>query len=93
MELYLSHGRKTPDEQLSDWGDNGPRLQGCIGLHQTYGHEANVYFTDNAAMLAAKALTGWEEWDDNALTMRWHEDMVHTQCNGVSMYYGDWGII
>jgi hypothetical protein len=93
MDLYLQHGRKTPDERLEDWGSEGPRLKGVAGIHQTYGNAANVHFTDRAAMLEAQRLTGWEEWDDNALTMKWHEDMVLCVCDGVASYYGDWGLM
>ncbi len=93
MELYLSHGRKTPDENLDDWGPNGPRLQGVKGCHQTYNTPVNIHFVSRAAKDEAQRLTGWETWDEKALTIRWHEDMVHCRCDGVDMYYGDWGLI
>lgn len=94
MELYLHHGRKTPGEALEDWGPSGPRLVGVIGIHQTYGNAANVFFVDGAACEAAHKMTGWETWDENALTMRWEEDcVVVIGADGVKMFYGDWGLM
>jgi len=94
MELYIHHGRKSPDEKLDNWGPEGPRLKGVKGIHQTYGNPANVFFDDAAAQQEAKRLTGWEEWDENALTMRWSEDYVLIKGpDGVEMFYGDWGLM
>lgn len=93
FDLYLHHGRKTPDEELEDWGPEGPRLKDVIGIHQTYGNAANVFFKDAPAKQAAQQLTGWEEWEPNALTMRWQDDMVAVKTDTSTMYFGDWGII
>lgn len=94
MELYLHHGRKTPDEQLDDWGPNGPRLAGVKGIHQTYGNAANVHFDDQPAADEARRLTGWDAFDASALTMRWQEELVHVKGpDGTVMLYGDWGIM
>lgn len=93
MELYLHHGRKTPDEALDGWGPNGPRLQGVKGIHQTYGGPVNVFFDSQSAMIEAKRLTGWDPWDDNALTMRWQEDCVHVHGPDGELFCGDWGLI
>jgi len=35
--LKLFHGRKTPDEQLHDWGSEGPVI-GPVGITWTYGN-------------------------------------------------------
>ena len=94
MELYLSHGRATPGEELTDHGPAGPRLQGVKGCHQTYDTPVNIHFVDRASCAEAKRLTGWENWDECSLTLRWHEDMIHVKGpDGVEMFYGDWGII
>jgi len=34
--LYLFHGRKSPEEQLEDWGDRGPVLGPFPFVHTTY---------------------------------------------------------
>src|SRR6185436_1674093 len=93
MDLYILHGRKTPDEDLQEWGPNGPRLKGVTGMHETYGTGIRVYFKDRSATLEAQHLTGWEEWDENCLQMRWHDDCVVCERDGVKMFYGDWGLI
>lgn len=36
LYLNLFHGRKTPDEQLDDWGSNGPIIGPC-DINCTYG--------------------------------------------------------
>jgi hypothetical protein len=93
FDLYLHHGRKTIDESLDDWGPNGPTLHNVIGIHQTYGAGPNVYFTDKPSADKAHALTAWEEWDDNALTMKWQDGLVVVTQESTTMLYGDWGLI
>lgn len=93
FELYLKHGRSDPHEKLDDWGFEGPRLAGVIGVHQTYGNAINVFFKDRQHMLMAKSRTRWDEWDENALTMNWCGDLVYCCEGAVESYYGDWGII
>jgi hypothetical protein len=88
VELYLKHGRDDPAQDLDDWGFDGPRLQNCTGIHQTYGTPANIFFQTEQDRDAARALTGWEVWDQNGLTVRWQDDLV--VANG--KFYGDWGI-
>lgn len=89
LNLYLIHGRKTPDESLDDWGFDGPVLKNCIGVHSTYGEIRAIFATPQDA-LKAKTLTGWEEGhDDNELMIKFHEDVIHTTTG----YFGDWGLI
>lgn len=104
MHLYIYHGRLSPksgptDEdgnERDDWGFYGPKLEGVTGFHTTYfdqGH-FNVYFENKAARDAAFELTGWELWDDNALTVaiddgclkRWNKERRRWE------YFGDWGM-
>jgi hypothetical protein len=89
FELYLLHGRDDVNEALEDWGFDGPRLQGVIGTHQTYGDRLNVFFANRDAFNAAKALTDWETCDENALTMAWRDDCVMAK----GKFYGDWGLM
>jgi hypothetical protein len=34
--LYLIHGRKSPDQQMEDWGFNGPTQGPFAAIHATY---------------------------------------------------------
>ena len=44
MAVYikLSHGRATPDEELHDWGTDGPVLGPFLFVHCVYASEVNV---------------------------------------------------
>lgn len=46
MKLYLSllHGRKTPDEELDDWGPDGPIFGPLKYVHTTYGDTVRFEF-------------------------------------------------
>lgn len=37
--LYLFHGRATPDEDVEDWGCEGPAIGPLDYVHTTYGSE------------------------------------------------------
>lgn len=103
LDLYLHHGRLDPntggtDEEgnvLDDWGFDGPRLTGVIGTHRTYDNMMNVFFVNEEAMATAKALTGWEEWDDNALRLRRVDGCtaIHNAARNRDEFFGDWGLI
>lgn len=91
MQLVLYHGRKKPDENLEDWGEQGPVLFGVTGLHQTYGNPAHIFFKTKELRQHAQAITNWRQWDELGLQMKWCDDMV--ECGdeyGPIMYYGDW---
>jgi len=87
LRLLILHGRKSPDENLDDWGPDGPTVYGIDAIHWTYGN-ANVFFESEEAAEIAQRLTGWETFDEKALSMRFHGDLLVV--NG--MYYGDWEI-
>lgn len=92
LRLLLIHGRFDPDEQLEEWGFNGPDIEGIEALHSTYETHRVVRFKDRAAAQRAHALTAWEWWDENALLMQFHDDMLKTTCisaDGPAMYFGD----
>jgi hypothetical protein len=40
--LHLFHGRKSPDEQLDDWGEDGPVLGPLKYVHTTYARDLKV---------------------------------------------------
>ena len=93
FELYLTHGRKSIDQDMEDWGFEGPRLQGVVGTHTAYGN-TTIWFATPKDVAAAKALTGWENWDVEALVLPYVEDCVKVRdVDGSDAYFGDWGII
>jgi len=106
MDFYMHHGRldpkggpeDPPGNPVDGWGFEGPRLQGCIGFHCTYGVDGhfNVFFEDWKARAIARELTGWEPWDETGLTARFSDDntllAIEDRCSGVTHYFGDWGI-
>lgn len=89
MRLMLMHGRNSPTEEMNDWGFQGPTLDGVEAVHFTYGlSTVRVWFVDVASREKAQEITGWEECEDNALEMQFHEDLVMAQ----GKYYGDWEV-
>ena len=94
MRLYLNHGRASLDQDMDDWGGNGPRLR-CTGIHQTYDTSVNVHFANRADYDAALKATGWEPWEPGAaLIMRREGDCVRCDpADGPTCFYGDWGLM
>ena len=83
---------------VDDWGFEGRRLSGVIGFHCTYGPHGhfNLYFEDDRAAKEAQRVTGWDEWEDNALTVRFSPEYDQVRIDdpafGIPHYFGDWGI-
>lgn len=88
MDLILFHGRDTPDEDIDDWGFQGPTLHGVLDLHVTYMQTFTVWFNSRENFNAAHAATGWRKWDDLALEMQIEDELVVAG----GKYYGDWEI-
>ncbi len=93
MRLMLIHGRFDPDEDMSDWGFNGPDIKDVTAVHSTYQSTFTVWFRDRDAADRAHLMTGWPKWDDMALEMSFHDDMLKTTSyinDGPTAFYGDW---
>jgi hypothetical protein len=89
MKLITLHGRKSPDDEMPDWGFSGPTLHGIAAVHWTYG-TMNVFFTDVAAAKEAHRLTGWTFFDDHALEMAFSDDLLMIKPEGGDVaYFGD----
>lgn len=92
MKMLLIHGRHKPDEDLEDWGFNGPTLTGVKYVHWTYGN-MTVGFTSREHAEEAQKNTGWEPFDDLVLEVREHQDMLKAKdTKGKDAYYGDYEI-
>lgn len=83
---------------VDDWGFEGPRLKGVIGFHCTYGVQGNwnLWFEDSSSADEAARVTGWEFFDNNALTVKFSEDnstvKITDPDSGAFEFFGDWGI-
>lgn len=86
--MMMIHGRKDPDEEMDDWGFNGPILEGVEYLVVTYNAHYRLGFVDAESCAKAKEVTGWDEWDQNQLLIEFHHDMVKTK----EGYFGDWEV-
>jgi len=93
FDLYIQHGRKFPNEDLDDWGPNGPKLKNCIGVHSTY-KNMYAYFATPRDREIAERQTGWEQWDQKSLIMKYCDDLLVAKFEDGSVgYFGDWGLI
>ena len=90
LAITLSHGRKDPNEDMEDWGFNGPVLPGVDSLHIVYLTQITVAFANADLARYARDKTGWDWWDEtiHCLQIRTHKDMIQTH----EGYFGDWTI-
>lgn len=90
MNLALSDGRTTPDEELDDWGFDGPTLHGVYSVVQRYRTRTTVKFVSKAATEVARLLTGWRRWDDDVLEIQWQDDLIEiVEPDGRRRYFAD----
>jgi hypothetical protein len=96
LELYLYHGRFDPNQEMDEWGFDGPRLTGITKLSVMYGAHL-VWFISEEAAQAARQITGWDAGIDPHLTLElpYFEDMVECQITDANRvvrkaYFGDW---
>lgn len=47
--IYLNHGRAYPEEELDDWGADGPILGPFTGMHLTYMSTVRFFNSDGAS--------------------------------------------
>lgn len=87
MKLRLIHGRKSPNEELHDWGFDGPIIKNISSLTGTYG-EMYAHFENEQHLLKAHNQTGWKYFGDYALIVRTFEDLLQT----IDGYFGDWDL-
>lgn len=90
MRLTMRHGRDYGSEELPNWGDPGPTLEGIMAVHVTYMYRWVIYFKDHASADKAQRVTGWKFWDHNALEMEFEEDMLKIASINSPHLFGDW---
>jgi hypothetical protein len=101
--LHLFHGRKDPDEQMDDWGLEGPVIGPLNYVHVTYMATVRVgirrslverfFPSEHQRMLdfVAKHPTTSSYVDPDRIEDVWlgtHEDMIKHE----GVYYGDFSI-
>jgi len=81
MSVYIQlfHGRHTPNEELEDWGFEGPILGPFPYFHITYG--CDVKLGDDPIIIAGKELEYFPLWDKDGFI------------DFLGGYYGDMSII
>ena len=87
--LHLFHGRDDPNQDMDDWGSDGPVLGPFRYVHITYlGHIKFSMETEafKAAFPDATRIYPYEGWVDGELDT--YEDMILYQ----GKYYGDFSI-
>lgn len=93
MNLKIFHGRDTVDEQMDDWGYEGPTLTAIQWWHTTYYNEQRMKFATFADAEAAKQLTGWKCVDNCTLQPIFEGDCLVVRAgDGKTRYYGDWSL-
>lgn len=80
--LALFHGRVRPDQQLNDWGFEGPLVGPIRALHVTYQTTYNLFFVDDATAQAF----GFPDAEENEL------EFVNGLLHYKGGYFGDWEI-
>ncbi len=80
MYLKLLHGRKNPDEELQDWGADGPWIGPLVWFHCTYFTEIGLAFSDK------ESISYLHEHVDYPAPMHVHQNYIYYD----GLYYGDW---
>jgi hypothetical protein len=89
MKLRLFHGRRYPDEEMSNWGFEGPTIEGMAWMTSAYITTFTIGFRTVEAMKLAKRQTGWEIRDDKVLEVAITDDLIEA----AGSYYGDFEIL
>lgn len=84
MKLRLFHGRHKPEQNLEDWGFDGPLIQGIQDISWTYGN-LRLHFKDKTSWLEARNQTGWDGMGDWSLDVAQKDDLIVTKDG----YFGD----
>jgi hypothetical protein len=80
MYLKLLHGRKIVDQEMDDWGDDGPWIGPLEWFHCTYLTDIGMGF------VGGEELSPMQLSDDFPSPMHLYEGLFYYD----GMYYGDW---
>jgi len=84
MALLFLHGRTDPDENLDDWGEDGPTLF-CDWVHMTYLSSVNIGWGSEEA--------GPMDGSGKEDAIYFHKDLIAVREKGKTMYYGDFEVM
>lgn len=79
LYLKLFHGRDYPDQELGDWGKEGPAIGPLHYVQGTYMSELKYCFADHHPEFQSLDEEGY---------LSTYEDMIELD----GMYYGDWSV-
>ncbi len=89
MRVILAHGRNEPDQDINNWGYNGPDLEGVKHVHGVYG-DLTVDFRSRREAQKVHELTGWPYFDEVVLEISFFEELVLCEeIDGTIQYFGD----
>lgn len=80
MYLKLLHGRAVVDEQMDDWGTDGPWIGPLKWFHCTYLSDIGIGFAEG------EELTSQSYSIDTASPIYLYQEMIYYD----GMYYGSW---
>lgn len=81
LYLKLSHGRKTPDEDLSDWGSDGPSFGPLKWCHITYLSSLNICALNDDSDCGSGPMQSGDP-------LHFHKEFVVYE----GIYYGDFDV-
>lgn len=84
MYLALFHGRESPDEQMDDWGFNGPLIGPIIWCHTTYATDIKIAFVSHDE--EKKYFDTADHPDGHVIPIV--DDLIFF----AGSYYGDWTV-
>ncbi len=85
MSVYLKlfHGRKHPDEELDDWGEDGPVFGPLPFVHTTYGNHIKMGYGHNP-----ESATRLPDYEAVFCELHVIGDLLYYD----GMWYGDWAV-
>ncbi|MDL2342521.1 MAG: hypothetical protein QFB87_05610 [Patescibacteria group bacterium] len=87
MNLELWNQRAADGGYIPNASDDPLYLNDVEWTAMTYMDLARVKFTSTEAMQKAKAITGWDEWEEDTLAIRFHKKLIMVG----DKFYADWG--
>lgn len=95
MYLRLFHGRNSPDEQLDDWGFEGPEIGPLQYAHTTYASDVKLEFLDveDHDKFFLREVCGYNRNTEEVSFSEFAElDIAHGMVVYDGKYYGDWSV-